>query len=230
MIEKLVTPAQKIEAEYGLVASPGTKRIRQRDIEAALSPEQIAVRRKLVTERQRAFSSLFIDWKYPHYHQMKHREAAESGQELAPLPSMRADGQVTDYVYRVWWGTKWVSVAQIPSGESVEAQVRRYDESHDRFVVGGGDFERKNPEMAICLRVANPDTAMTSSAQEVFRFEHIPMNNGVGGDILYRGDSIGLMSEHWQELDQLLVGLGEQFGQPGTTREVTALGAVAIES
>lgn len=233
MFENFISKKQHLEVVYATDMGPKKPLVYLHELEAEMTPIQIQARRQMVYERQSAMSSLFLEWQYPHYHERKNFDSGEHGQELVPLPSRRDDGEVTDHLYRVWWGTKWVPVEQIGDGTVIEAQARRYDENHDGFFICGGHYERQNPRMAICTRIVNPETNVQSSASEIFLFDYMPMNNsGPSGlaDIKYLGSSMDLQSEQWSQLDHLLLALNEHFGENPQAPAIKALGNKAISS
>jgi hypothetical protein len=229
---RFISERQTAEARVGGMPDP-VEGITLAVVERGLVGRQQDVRRRMVSERQNALSGLVLQWPHPWHYEFKHRQSGESGREVVPLPSMREDGQTTDWVYRVWFGSRWVPVHQ--EGDTVvEAQVREYIDDHEGFRVGGSDRER--PQLAICTRARDLLSGGESAVEELFRFRDMVSPGWGGGDIEYRGNSMPLAvdSPEWADLDTMLLALHDHFGEPARSAEYSArdflsfLGSAAV--
>lgn len=238
MIEALVTKQQRVEMQNGLGNFTVKRPVRARDVEANLSPKERAIRRKLIVERHGFLDTLMVERPYHWINKVKDKgrfKVVDSGEELVPLPSARKDGQIHSWVYRVWFGHKWLPIATASDGLIVEAQVRQYCDSMDEF--SSLDNERQPIDMGIHTRLNNVFGGIVGSNSEAFAFTGlVPAGTTLGEgecfvDITYRGDSMALDAPEWPVLDGTLVMLHQGFtGKNGSLPTLDNLSRLAITS
>ena len=194
--ENFITPLQRAEIEIGRTHPPDTSKDQLSSLYVA---ERLENRREtLVNSFHERLDAIALEWTYPWYHERKglpHR-----------LPKELAHRGLQKNQQRSSYGSDWLTVDNDSATESmIQLQIRYYAwHSDDQYELYP---ERRQPHLALWMRLNDGTSGTKSDALEVFDFPGAGSGRGSCGtnrDILFKGESLEFHSPEWAKLNELM--------------------------